>query len=302
MSRKAARSREKPWITPGILKSICTKRTLLSKYHSKKDIQILTDLKNRRRLLKKLIKISKKKYYQHYFQENAHNIKKSWKQINNLLHRKNTSPQIVQLSVNGSLTSNEKIIANTFNKYFTNVANELSKNIPTPSNSFQDYLKNTNMNSIYLTESTPKEIFDIINSLSNSKSSDVFGITTKFVKVAAESISSPLSFLFNKSIQQSTFPQSLKIAKVIPLFKNESPLMVSNYRPISLLPIFSKIFEKLMYSRLMAFFERYKIISPHQYGFQTNKSTELAVNEICTYVKNTIEKTRTASGAHQTVY
>ena len=89
------------------------------------------------------------------------------------------------------------------------------------------------------------------------------------------------------------FPQPFKIAKVIPLFKKESPLLVSNYRPISLVPIFSKIFEKLMFNRITAFFDKYNIISPSQFGFQTNKSTELAVNEICTFVKDTFENKET---------
>ena len=127
LSRKAAKTKQKPWLTPGILKSIRNKRTLLTKYNAKKDPQILTQLKIYRHQLKKIIKISRREYYKKYFIDNANNIKKTWKQINIILHRKKSSQKNIQLSINGSLTSDEKTVANAFNKYFTNVGNDLSK-------------------------------------------------------------------------------------------------------------------------------------------------------------------------------
>ena len=178
--------------------------------------------------------------------------------------------------------------------YITNIASNLNKKIPKTTTLFQDYLGDPNMHSLFLNETSPHEIFLIICSLKDSKSSDIFGITTKFVKLANQAIVSNLSILFNQSIKEGIFPQLFKLAKVIPLFKANSPLTVSNYRPISLLPIFSKIFERLMYNRLISFINKYQILTPNQYGFQKNKSTELAVNEICSHIKNTFENKESA--------
>ena len=81
----------------------------------------------------------------------------------------------------------------------------------------------------------------------------------------------------------------MKVAKVIPLFKNDSPFIVSNYRPISLLPIFSKIFEKLMHLRLTEFINNNNILNENQFGFQKNKSTELAISSITTNIIESFE-------------
>ena len=138
LSRKASKTKLKPWLTPGILKSIKTKRSTLTKYNKKKDNTLLTEFKTYRRNLKKTIKLSKKLYYKDFFQKHANNIKKTWKQINHILHRNKTNQQATQLMIDGTLTSDKKKIANAFNKYFTNVASDLSKKIPKTNNSFQD--------------------------------------------------------------------------------------------------------------------------------------------------------------------
>ena len=133
---------------------------------------------------------------------------------------------------------------------------------------------------IYLNETNSEEISNVITNLKDSNSTDIYDLSTKFIKIAAPGISQNLTHIFNKSIQEGVFPNLYKVAKVVPLHKNGSTLIVSNFRPISLLPILSKIFERLLYSRLISFINTYSILTDAQYGFQTNKSTELAVNAL----------------------
>ena len=293
LSKKASKTKLKPWLTKGILKSINVKRSLLKKYDRSKNNSFLTKYRQYRHLLKKLIKKSKKNYNKIFFSENANNIKKTWKQLNNILNKHKKNQQISQLSINGTLISDQKVIANKFNSYFTNVAYELNKNIPKSNNIYQDYLKNPNEHSFYVNETNPHEISQIINDLKNSSAADIYDITTKFVKLASSSITRNLAILFNRSINGGIFPQLFKIVKVVPLFKNDSPLTV-NYTPISLLPVISKIFERLMYNRLISFINKYNIITPNQYGFQAQKSTELAINEICNNINKTLENKESA--------
>ena len=108
--------------------------------------------------------------------------------------------------------------------------------------------------------------------------------------MSAAAISSNLSIIFNKAIQEGVFPDLYKSSKVIPLFKNGSTLSVTNFRPISLLPIISKVFEKLIFIRLSSFLSKYEILTDYQYGFQAHKSTELAVNTIINNVVKAFEE------------
>ena len=197
-------------------------------------------------MINKLIRKSKKTHYKQFFAKNINDIKKTWKEVNNILNRNKKHNQNIQLQINRTLTSDNKYIGNSFNHYFTNIADSLSKKIPKTNNAYQDYLKNPNEHSIYLNETTPREITLVINSLKSSNTSDIYGITSKFIILSSTAIVNNLSILFNKSLHEGTFPNLFKTAKVIPIFKNGSPLSVSNYRPISLLPIFSKIFERLI--------------------------------------------------------
>ena len=89
-----------------------------------------------------------------------------------------------------------------------------------------------------------------------------------------------LSTIFNKSISEGVFPTKMKIAKVVPIFKSGDSHLFNNYRPISLLPVFSKIFEKLVHTRLYKYLLKYNILAPCQYGFKKNTSTTDALCEI----------------------
>ena len=99
------------------------------------------------------------------------------------------------------------------------------------------------------------EVSDVISNLDAKKSADAYGIPIKLVKLIKSAIVVPLNLLIYESFTTGYCPQILKYAKVIPIFKASSPLEVTNYRPISLLPIFNKVIEKLMYARVSNFLE-----------------------------------------------
>ncbi|NQY44078.1 MAG: reverse transcriptase family protein, partial [Legionellales bacterium] len=138
-------------------------------------------------------------------------------------------------------------------------------------------MKNPNEHSLFLNETDPGEIYDLLRKLDTKKASDIFGISPKLIQMAAHPLSNILAPIFNKSFQLGQFPDKMKVAKVIPIHKADSKMVSSNYRPISLLSIISKKIEKVMYSRIINFLKKYNILFKHQYGFQQNKSTEHAV-------------------------
>ena len=232
------------------------------------------------------MKKKRKKYIIDIFLKVTLITKKTWSQINNILHRKSTNTKNFPLNNNVQLLDDPKKIANKFNHYFTNIAENLSKQIKKPNTKFQDYLNNPNMHSLFLKETTPHEIDLFISNLDQNKGSDIYGISTKLIKLAAT--------IFNKCIEEGNFPDVLKMSKIIPLHKGDSIFEIINYRPISLLPIISKIFEKLIFERLFGFITEHNILYQNQFGFQKNKSTELAVNSILSSVTTSLENKETA--------
>ena len=124
----------------------------------------------------------------------------------------------------------------------------------------------------------------------------VDGITAKALGHVADYVVLPISYICNLSFLQGHFPNELKLAKIIPLFKCNDPSLFNNYRPISLLSVFSKIFEKAMYDRLYDFLTTLKIIYEYQFGFQKKKSTYMALISLTDKIIKILENGEVAVG------
>ena len=157
-------------------------------------------------------------------------------------------------------------MSNIFNDFYVNVADGITRTIPLTPKSPLDYLSDRTCNSLFLTLVTEIEVNDLINILNPSKSVGPNSIPMKLLKIIGYSVSPHLALLVNQSFQSGVFPDKLKIAKIISIFKKGNPELPSNYRPISLLPIFSKIFEKLMY-KLSDFWTFFGTSEPTQSRF-----------------------------------
>ena len=178
-----------------------------------------------------------------------------------------------------------KRIANAFNMHFSSLAKNLNKDIDLNNESipnFCTYLPKQQQNSFFLAETSSKEIIDIIKEFKNGKSSDIPIIVIKHIK---EIIAPYMSKFINACISTGTFPSSLKLGKITPIHKKGPKNEVSNYRPVSTLPIFGKIFEKIIYSRLYSFLTDHNILSNTQFGFRKHHSTSYAVNYSVNLIK-----------------
>ena len=186
----------------------------------------------------------------------------------------------LSLSINGKTTSDNKTVANPFNQYFATVAQILIEKLGPSTKHFKDYLKNPNPGSFFLDLVTPEEVNDIIANLDESKANDSYNIPPKLIKMVRMTILKPFALIANSSFSLGVFPDKLKFAKVTPIHKGKCKLELGNYRPIPILHIFSKLLEKLMNVRMVKFLNQNKIIFEHQYGFQENKSTSLAILDL----------------------
>ena len=132
--------------------------------------------------------------------------------------------------------------------------------------------------------------------MDSNKSFGPNSIPTYIMKLCNIFFSSCLLKVVNLSFATGIFPDLCKIAKVVPIFKKEDPLKCSNYRPISLMPIFSKIFEKLIYSRMYSFLEINKLLQDKQFGFRSKHATTHALISLTESIKNFLAKKEIVSG------
>ena len=152
-------------------------------------------------------------------------------------------------------------MANIFNNVFVTTANKINEKISRTRKSPLDFLTQRSSNSFFVSPVTPIEIQNVNNSFKSGKAVGPFSIPISLLKLLCEYIFIRLCEIINESFVSGIFPDPLKLANVIPLYKKQSPDDPSNYIPMSLLSIFSKIIEKLMYNRLCKLFRRSKCTS-----------------------------------------
>ena len=243
----------------------------------------------------RMIKMKKQNYIKSKLEENKYNLRETSRIINNLLGRKTQQPTN-PMSINGTLGTDDIIVANHFNDYFSSVADNLVKKIPISSPHFYNYLSKSVGNLIFLKPTTPKEIKHVISSLKPKLSSGVDNIPMKIIKHVPDTIVELLAWIFKMSIEQGQYPTRFKTAEVTSIFKKGNRKFANNYRPINLLPGFSKILERTIHSRVSNFLEKHDVFYGLQFGFRKDYSTELAVTYMASDIANAIESGLTTMG------
>ena len=257
-----------PWITSGIINSIAHRdwKKSTSKTCRFGDTGLYEDYRKYRNNLSNVIKKCKQQHYSVKFENATGNLKKTWSLINELRgKRSNILPSYFK--IDGSSVTEDKDIANSFNSYFNSLAENMNRSMDKRGNvhnDFAEFLPNVEKSSLFLVDVTVNEILEIINDLSNDKASDIPVVVIKHCNAV---ISPVLAKIFIMCIKDGFFPDSLKIGKVTPVYKKGVSDEIVNYRPVSILPIFGKFFEKVLYSRIYSFMCSKHIISETQFGF-----------------------------------
>ena len=185
---------------------------------------------------------------------------------------------------NNALTFDKKTIAKIFKYFFSNLAESLLIKLPNAPNKyniesvFQYYSKFIIEKPFHLSITSQEEVFKIIQNIGISKAAGIDNLSGKFLKDGAEILAKPLSEICNLSITSRTFPNACKVAKLKPIFKKGKKTDPSNYRPISLLPLISKVLERVIHDQTNAFLKGNNLLYNYQSGFRTNHSTNLCLS------------------------
>ena len=179
-------------------------------------------------------------------------------------------------------------ISEHFNDFFINIGPNLAKLIPHVKKVPMAYMGDVVQVTIFLEPVTCDEISTIVSNLENN-ATGFDEISAVYLKMSLSSIASPLVYICNMSLSEGVFPTQLKMANVVPLYKCVDPMMFNHYRPVSLLCTLSKVFEKVMYNRLIKFLQKFSVLYEYQFGFRRKRSTHLALITLIDQLTQAIE-------------
>ena len=285
------REKNKPWLSDALKQCIRIKNKLYVKYRKKPILHNEIKYKVYRNTLKKVLIQAEKQHYDVMFNACTGNSKQAWRILKNVLGTNKHNVVNTEFIVKDSLVSDKESIVNEFNKCFVNLGPNLAECITDKCNrNACDYMNHKNTHSIFVAPVDDKEVCTVLKGLKNKSSPGWDGLKTDVIKEVCHIIKKPLTHIINLSLQQGVVPDELKLARVVPIFKSGDAKDMTNYRPVSILPCLSKVFERVVYNRLIDFIDKHNILCESQFGFRKQHNTQLAVTLLVDKICKAMDK------------
>ena len=268
------RVRNKPWVDGDVIKLMKQRDKLYVQYKNTMDENTRSEFKQLRNKVTNLI--SRKRF--HYYRDriNSNGRKDWWNQVNKLLGNTDKSP----ININ----------AEEMATYFESIPDRVRQEINVPQESFMNYLGPHADTTLHFYNCQEQDVVNMIKNCKGSKSSGVDNISSMTLKVMANVLGYPLATLFNNCLRHEYIPRDWKLSKVVPVFKKGDRGNPENYRPISLLPTISKLYEKFLSYQMNNYLESNNVLSNRQHGFRRNRSTETAVLSLTEKITSSLER------------
>ena len=276
------------WMTDSLRLMIRRKNTLSNMSKQQPDNKELhKEYKKFRNMVISKLRNAELTYNSEQLEMTGSDLSKRWKVMRKILGLDNS--QLVNAQkfiVNDSVISDKHDIANAFNNFFTSIGPTLASSITSNTNpmSYINIVEPT----LYMANVTNNDVRSVIHGLKNS-SSGWDGLSAYIGKQCVEGFIAPLTHIINMSITQGVFPDELKLARVIPVYKCNDKQTLSNYRPISILTLFSKVLETVMYKSISKFLDSHSLIHDRQFGFRNNHSTTHAIITLVNKITESVD-------------
>jgi len=288
-----SKTKHKFTMSQGLLRSKHKKNKLLRDYKAgriQKEVYVRYN-----RIYRKLVFREQEKTFHKKIQECGANSKKKWRTLKEELKIASNKDDIETIRVNNEHIENKKDIAKAFKEHFETCASKLAENIP-DTGECEVLIEQQPEWSFH--KISRKELLDIIESIVPKASCGYDLLSNRMLKKEKVRFCNLTLNLINETVVNRTFPDALKIAKVIPIFKKGDKQNLNNYRPISLLPVLSKIVEKVLNKQITAKLNEFHIIDDNQYGFRTEHSTEDAVVKFVDHIERLLPKDKFVVSVH----
>jgi len=285
-----------PWMTKGLVRS-CLRKSKLYGIYRKTGLEAdKSKYMAYKKKLEHLLNTAEKSYYFDKIKCLSGNLRKTWQLIGDLTGKVQREDTVGSFIINGVTITDKTVIVEKLNEYFVNIGSQLAATIqPSPSH-FSNYLKQTYMNSFVFFPTNAAEVINIVSAFQNKQSFGFDNIPVNIMKSSISYIAEPIAAIINSSLDTGIFPDILKVARVCPIFKSGDKSDFQNYRPISVLPSFSKIFEKVVQCRLLSYLHSNSILCSNQFGFRKNHSTYMALIDLYDKISLAIDKNEFSMG------
>lgn len=291
--------RQEPWMNPEILAAIKSRNYTFSKFSKNRDEQFYEEFKKKRNEVTGMIKKAKAEYFNDKIIENKSNPQQLWKCLKQTGYgnKLRTKAKNMILDIGGTVITGNKNIANCLNKFFNTIANTLVKRLPSPTGMYGEKQvweyyrqKGIQTDSLSFESATEDTVLKKLRALNPNKATGQDKIPARFLRDAAESIASGLTHIINLSICQGQFPDDLKQARVIPLYKKGNKLDPGNYRPVSILSAVSKVIERIIHDQINKYLSTKNLLFELQSGFRTSHSTDTCLLYLTDQIRTEVDK------------
>ena len=287
------------WFDREIVELIHARKKLFLKFKKSK---LHIDEENYKKVkyqVQNLIRKKKRQFYETKLRQKINKPNELWKTLKSMgLPSKAVTASNICLKDKNQIVFNDIKNCSIFKNNFSSLAQNLASKLPLLPNIFTEsniasYYNNNAVSkdlNFQLLEMSPEKTSSILKGLNPSKAAGIDNLSGKFLKDGAHVLAQPISQLCNLSIKLNSFPRSCKIAKVKPLFEKGSQADPQNYRPISLLPLLSKIIERIVHDQTENFLSKNKILYRFQLGFRKNYSTNTCLGHLTDKITTGFEK------------
>ena len=266
-----------PWLTVKIQKYNQKCRKLCDRARTSKDPAKFNKYKEYRNALNRIKHHEKRAYYKELFERIGKTSKFLWEVVKGIVKKANNKLSTPEILHNNVLYSDEKVVCNLFNDHFVTAGERVKASIKTRSKVNPCQYVHKVPDIFRFTTVTEGEICRIVYNMKPKTSSGIDNISNWLLKKLIHVIKLPLCMIIKRSLFEGVYPDLLKIATVHPLHKGGDKMLTDNYRPISLLPVISKVLEKLVFNRVTNYLEKNNVIYAKQYGFRRGHSTTDAI-------------------------
>ena len=282
---------DKPWMTKDLLTHRIRKDNALKDRVKDPSDENKFKFKDISKAYNKEIRRAKDDYYERKFEEYVSNSKKTWSLINEVIQKSKNKHSLPSIFYDEFKSYESALdIANGFNDFFVNIGPKLAQSIPQSDKDYNDFMKDPIRQDFVFANVTHDIIYDALKRLQPKKSVGLDGISMAMLKEIIPCIIIPVTYLFNLSFKTGYIPDDYKCAKVIPIHKSGDMSKFDNYRPISILPAFSKLLEKIAAVQMIRFLEKYEILYSLQFGFRPKHDTTQPLLQLLNKVYESLNK------------